>query len=416
MKIIKINQKMKNQQLEITNSKGHKLHAHISFPANQKPNHFALFAHCFTCNSNFLAVKHIANALTNEGFAVVRFDFTGLGHSEGAFADSTFSANVNDLIDVHNYIKTHYKAPELIIGHSLGGAAAIVAASKIADIKAVATIGAPSHIDHIKHLLSGQIEDIDNGKDIKVNIGGRPFNINKEFVADLTRIDLKDVVKSLKKPFLILHSPFDKTVGIENAQELYTNAFHPKSFISLDKADHLLLKKEDSLYVGEMIGCWVKHYFPKEDNLMLNTEGEQLVGYLNLIENNFTTFIQTKTHSMMADEPESVGGDDFGPSPYDYLVAGLAACTTMTLKLYAQQKKWDLQEVFVYITHAKKHSDDLGIETTKKGYLDVISKKLKFTGNLDEAQMLRLKEIAAKCPVHRTLQSEVIIETDLIIN
>lgn len=407
---------MKTQQLEITNSKGHKLYAQISFPANQKPHHFALFAHCFTCNSNFLAVKHIANALTNEGFAVVRFDFTGLGHSEGAFANSTFSANVHDLIDVHNYIKTHYKAPELIIGHSLGGAAAIVAASKIEDIKAVATIGAPAHIDHVKHLFSGQIENIGTDELIEVNIGGRPFNINKEFVADLTRIDLKVVVKSLKKPFLILHSPFDKTVGIENAQELYLNAFHPKSFISLDKADHLLLKKEDSLYVGEMIGCWVKRYFPKEDNVMLNTEGEQLVGYLNLLENNFTTFIQTKAHSMMADEPESVGGDDFGPSPYDYLMAGLAACTTMTLKLYAQRKKWDLQEVSVYITHAKKHSDDLGIETAQKGYLDVISKKLKFTGDLDETQRLKLKEIAAKCPVHRTLQREVIIETELIIN
>ena len=402
---------MQVQHVSITNSKGYQLDAHIAFPANQKPHQFALFAHCFTCSSSFLPIKHITTELNNQGFAVVRFDFTGLGHSQGDFSESNFSANVSDLIQVHNYIKEKYKAPALIIGHSLGGAAAIVAASMIHEIKAVATIGAPAHIDHVKHLFTNPLKV---GDKIEVNIGGRPFKIDDEFLTDLTRMDLVEVVRKLKKPFLILHSPFDKTVGIENAQELFQHAFHPKSFISLDKADHLLLNKDDSAYVGEVIGSWVKRYFPKKENKMLNTQGEQLVGYLNLEENNFTTLIQTQKHSLVADEPEEVGGDDFGPSPYDLLCASLAACTSMTIKLYAERKKWDLQEVFVYLTHAKKHSDDLNIETTEKGFLDVISKKLKFTDNLDDEQIQKLKEIAEKCPVNKTLQSKVIIETEVI--
>ena len=405
---------MQSTKLNIQNSKGLQLQAYLELPPNQKPNNYAIFAHCFTCSSSLKPVINISRALTAHGFGVVRFDFTGLGQSEGEFADSHFSANVEDLLAVNDYMKEHYEAPSLLVGHSLGGAAVIVAASQLDNVKAVATIGAPSTTEHVKRHFSHQFDEIAEKGDVKVNIGGRPFKINQEFVDDFDKTDLPAITKQLRRPLLIMHAPFDKVVGIDNAQELFINAFHPKSFVSLDDADHLLLKEKDSNYVGNLIGAWVQGYFDTSNHAILNTEGEQLVGHLNLLEDNFTTTLQTKNHSFIADEPKSVGGDDYGPSPYDYLSAGLAACTVMTLKLYAERKKWDLQEVFVYITYSKKHSEDLMQELEKPARFDHLLKKLKFVGNLDDSQQERLKEIASRCPVHRTLLSEIVIETEII--
>ncbi|WP_417213150.1 alpha/beta fold hydrolase [Bizionia sp.] len=405
---------MKSTKLNIQNEKGHKLQAYLELPANQKPNNYAVFAHCFTCSSTLSAVKNISRALTNPGFGVVRFDFTGLGRSEGEFAESHFSANVSDLLAVNTFLEENYKAPSLLVGHSLGGAAVITAASKLDNIKAVATIGAPATVGHVTRLFSHGLDEVKDKGDVEVNIGGRPFKINQEFVDDFSKTNLPEITKKLRKAILIMHAPFDKTVGIENAKKLYHNAHHPKSFVSLDGADHLLSNSRDSVYVGNMIGHWVQRYFEPQENTMLDAGGEQLVAHLNLEEDHFTTSIQTKRHSFIADEPESVGGHDFGPSPYDYLSAGLAACTVMTLKLYAERKKWDLQEVYAYITYSKKHSDDLMLDIEKPKRIDHLQKRLKFVGNLDEDQKNRLKEIASKCPVHKTLQSEVIIETELI--
>ncbi len=405
---------MQSTKLNIQNSKGLQLQAYLELPPNQKPNNYAIFAHCFTCSSSLKPVINISRALTAHGFGVVRFDFTGLGQSEGEFADSHFSANVEDLLAVNDYMKEHYEAPSLLVGHSLGGAAVIVAASQLDNVKAVATIGAPSTTEHVKRHFSHQFDEIAEKGDVKVNIGGRPFKINQKFVDDFDKTDLPAITKQLRRPLLIMHAPFDKVVGIDNAQELFINAFHPKSFVSLDDADHLLLKEKDSNYVGNLIGAWVQGYFDTSNHAILNTEGEQLVGHLNLLEDNFTTTLQTKNHSFIADEPKSVGGDDYGPSPYDYLSAGLAACTVMTLKLYAERKKWDLQEVFVYITYSKKHSEDLMQELEKPARFDHLLKKLKFVGNLDDSQQERLKEIASRCPVHRTLLSEIVIETEII--
>ncbi|MFB9057463.1 alpha/beta fold hydrolase [Mariniflexile ostreae] len=405
---------MQRTKLNIQNKKGHALQAYLELPAGQKPHYYAVFAHCFTCNSSFSAVKNISRSLTSHGFGVVRFDFTGLGRSEGEFSESHFSANVEDLLAVNDYLKEHYQAPSLLVGHSLGGAAVIVAASKLENIKAVTTIGAPATVNHVTHLFSHGIDEVKEKGDVEVDIGGRPFKINQEFIADFDKTDLPEITKNLRKPLLIMHAPFDKIVGIENAEMLYKNAFHPKSFVSLDDADHLLSNSKDSEYVGDIIGTWVKRYFEPQDNKILDVKGEQLVAHLNVAEDNFTTSIQTKKHDFIADEPESMGGDDFGPSPYDFLSAGLAACTVMTLKLYAERKKWDLQEVFAYITYSKKHSEDLMLGDDKPSRIDHLQKRLKFVGNLDEAQKDKLKEIASKCPVHRTLLSETVIETELI--
>lgn len=393
---------MKNEVIEIPNLKGYMLKAYLELPANQKPSHYAIFAHCFSCNSNFAAVRNISGALTRHGFGVLRFDFTGLGLSEGSFSESHFSSNVNDLICVHTYLRTHFKAPKLLVGHSLGGAAAIVAASQLSDIEAVAIIGSPSSIEHIKGLFIYDNNNSATDEEFDVNIGGRPFKITHEFLEELTRTDFGAAVENLNKPILIMHSPTDSIVGIENAQTIYRRAKHPKSFISLDGADHLLTNKSDSVYIGNIIGTWTNRYIPKRENKMLNTRGEQMVGHLNLMEDNFTTFIQSKNHFLISDEPIGIG-DDFGPSPYEYLTAALAACTTMTLKLFAQRKGWKLQEVFVYITHSKKHSDDLMIDMTDRGYLDHISIQLRVVGDLDEMQKIRLLDIASKCPIHKTL-------------
>ena len=403
---------MKNK-IVISNRKGHELSAQLELPADQKPAHYAIFAHCFTCNQNFAAVRNISRSLTDEGFGVLRFDFTGLGNSGGEFRESSFSSNIEDLLDVYQYMSEHYAPPSLLIGHSLGGAAVLTAAAQLESVKAIATIGAPADVSHVKQLFSHAIEEIEEKGNVEVSIGGRPFQIDQSFIDGFEKTDLPKLVAELRKPLLILHAPHDRIVGIENAQKLYHHAFHPKSFISLDGADHLLTRKEDGVYVGSMIGAWVQRYIPSSVSANLDTAGEQLVAHLNIIENNFTTSIQTTNHTLTADEPVSVGGDDFGPSPYELLNAGLAACTTMTLKMYASRKKWDLREIYVYISHDKKYAETTD-EENRGNKLDHIYKKLKFIGDLTDEQKNRLKEISARCPVHRTLQSEVVIESSIL--
>ncbi len=398
---------MKKEQLKIKNRNGVMLSATIDLPIGPNPIAYAIFAHCFTCTSNLGAVRNIASALTLNGFGVVRFDFTGLGKSEGEFADSHFTANINDLEDVNTFISKYYTPPVLIIGHSLGGAAAIVAASKLDNIKAVATIGAPSCAEHVKQHFGEQSPQATSQENIEVSIGGRPFQINKDFIDQFSKVNVQAVLQKLKKPILIMHAPFDKIVGIENAQEIFEQAHHPKSFVSLDRADHLLSDANDSQYAGNVIAAWAKRYFPKTVEEKPNIEGEQLYGHLDLKQDNFTTTLRTEHHTFIADEPKSMGGNDNGPAPYDFLNAGLAACTVMTMKLYAERKKWDLQEAFVYISH-KKMKDQKGDP------YDTFIKKIKLLGELDEKQKLRLKEIAAKCLVQKTLTTRTTTETELI--
>ncbi|WPU94783.1 bifunctional alpha/beta hydrolase/OsmC family protein [Mucilaginibacter sabulilitoris] len=405
---------MQSRKLEILNKQGYKLNAYLELPPNGKPTHYAIFAHCFTCNSNLNAVRHISAALAVHGIGVIRFDFTGLGQSEGTFAESHFSANVGDLVAVAQYMKLHYASPALLVGHSLGGAAVIAAAARLPEVKAVATIGAPARVDHVKKHFRLEKNDRTGDLEWEVNIGGRPFMITKTFLEEIEKVDLHAILGHLHKAVLFLHAPGDNIVGIENAQSLYEGAVHPKSFVSLDDADHLLTQKEDSTYAANIIATWASRYIPIEPNKMLDTAGEQLVGHLNLEEHKFTTMMQTVHHALIADEPEDVGGENLGPSPYDYLSAALAACTTMTIRLYAERKGWELKEIFVYITYARRHEDDMKEGPGEPGHLETFSKKLRLIGNLDEAQKERLREIAAKCPVHQTLSLPVHVETTLI--
>lgn len=405
---------MQTTKLNIKNSDGFKLHAVLELPADRKVEQYAIFAHCFTCNSNFNAVRHISRELTSHGFGVVRFDFTGLGDSEGEFAETNFSANVRDLIDVNDYIKKEYKAPSLLIGHSLGGAAALMAAHELENIQAVATIGAPSEANHVKHLFEDNIDKIRKEGEAEVNIGGRPFKIKKQFLDDIMSNEVQKRIDKLKKPILILHSPLDKIVSIDNAAEIYKAAFHPKSFISLDKADHMLSNKEDSNYAAKIIGTWAEKYInlsQERDHKISDTKGEQVAAHLK-VENKFTTQLTNGRHHLLADEPPSVEGEDLGFSPYELLNAALGACTAMTLKMYAARKSWPLEEVYVFLSYESKHSDHADSSNKK---VNNIKRKIEIIGqDLTQEQIEKLLEIANKCPVHKTLTETVKISTALI--
>lgn len=401
---------MNYNKVNFTNSEGHELSGYLELPLNQQPHSFVLFAHCFTCNKNYFAVKNVARALSRNGYGVLRFDFTGLGDSDGDFSDTTFSGNVKDLLSAAKFLEEEYKAPALLIGHSLGGAAVIFAAAQLPGVRAVVTIGAPSSPVHVKHLLKSSLEEIKEKGVAEVNLGGRSFTIKKDFLDDINSHDLGEFAKGLNKAFLFMHSPQDRVVEVSNAEDLYKSVRHPKSFVSLDGADHLLSNKKDSQYAGEVIASWASRYLsiPEEEELF--TEHEVVA---NLGREGFTTQLRAGKHYFTADEPKSLGGDDLGPSPYDFLSAALAACTSMTIQMYVRRKKWPLHNVETHVNHNKAHAKDCENCENSAAKIDVFDREIVLQGNLDEKQRQRLLQIADKCPVHRTLSSIVEINTEL---
>lgn len=401
---------MNYSKVSFKNSEGLELSGYLELPLNSHPHSYVLFAHCFTCNKNFFAVKNIARALSAQGYGVLRFDFSGLGESAGEFADTTFSGNVEDLISAAEWLEKEHQAPEMLIGHSLGGAAVIFAAAKLPSVTSVVTIGAPSSPVHVKHLLKSNLEEIEEKGVAEVNVGGRNFTIKKDFLEDINSHDLADFARDLKKAFLIMHSPQDRVVAVSNAEALYKNVKHPKSFVSLDGADHLLTDKEDSAYAGRVIASWASRYLeiPEEKELPTN---HQVVA--NLGEEGFTTQLRAGKHYFTADEPKSFGGEDFGPSPYELLSAGLAACTSMTIQMYTRRKKWPLINVETHVNHKKTHAEDCENCERNTAKIDVFEREIVLKGNLDEQQQQKVLEIADKCPVHRTLSNKVEITTHL---
>ncbi len=403
---------MNIQKINFTNSKGQQLVGRLELPINQHPHNFAIFAHCFTCSKNLSAVKNISRELTSNGFGVLRFDFTGLGESDGEFENTNFSGNVEDLISASEYLKQNYAAPTLLVGHSLGGAASIFAASLIESVNAIATIGSPSSPKHVKHLINNSIDEIKTTGKANVNIGGRPFTIKKQFLDDIETKSLPEVAQNLRKALLVMHSPQDRIVGIVNAEEIYVAARHPKSFVSIDGADHLLSKPEDSLYVGNVIANWAKRYISIPKTEAISTS-HQAVASLDA-EDGFTTQMKIGSHNMLADEPVSFGGNNFGPSPYELVSAGLSACTAMTIQMYAKRKKWYLENVEVHTSHTKVDSQIVENGENKTVKTDTFNREIKLIGNLDDKQKERILTIANKCPVHRTLHSDVQVVTKLV--
>jgi uncharacterized OsmC-like protein/alpha-beta hydrolase superfamily lysophospholipase len=400
---------MPSKAIRFPATQGHELAARLELPAAE-PRAYALFAHCFTCSRDSKAAAYISQALAARGIAVLRFDFTGLGMSGGDFADSNFSSNIEDLLAAAAYLRQHHRAPQLLVGHSLGGAAVLAAAPQIAECRAVTIIGAPYDPKHVEKLLVHGKGDILAAGEAKVDIGGRPFTIRRQFLEDLQRHDAEKHIGALKRALLILHSPRDRIVPIDNAAKIFMAAKHPKSFVSLDDADHLLTRVEDAAYAAEVVAAWASRYLEK-------TALEPVPG-VRVVEagqGKFTEDIFAGRHRLRADEPVSAGGNDSGPSPYDLLVAALGACTAMTVRLYAERRNLPLERVSVELLHDKIHAADCAECETKDGHIDRIERLLTLEGDLDEAQRAKLLEIANKCPVHRTLHSEVSIPTRLTV-
>lgn len=393
---------MRSESHHFTNGDGHRLAAMLDLPSIRCPRAYALFAHCFTCNKDLRAIRNISTALTGLGLGVFRFDFPGLGQSDGCFSETTFSTNVDDLYRAALFLEEIAEAPQILIGHSLGGAAVIQASTLIKQVRAVATIGAPADPAHVIHLLGSQKTQIETEGQATVSIAKREFLIKKAFIDDLEAVSMEEATHRIRKALLIFHSPADDIVEIDNAARIYERAAHPKSFISLDQADHMLTREEDSQYVGHTIGAWAERYLAPETKPEESGEVIARIGKKGLRTN-----ILSNGQPLIADEPIDIGGTNLGPTPYDYLTAGLGACTAMTLRLYADRKKWPLDAVQVRLKHDKLHAKDCESCETETGRVDVIERTLVLEGDLDESQRARLAEIADRCPVHRTLESEV---------
>lgn len=401
---------MRTERLEFANAKGEKLAALIDLPLGI-PNAFALFAHCFTCGKDNLAAKRISERLAICGIGVLRFDFTGLGTSEGKFADTRFSSNVDDLVAAADHLRKTYGTPAILIGHSLGGAAMLAAAHRIADARAIVTIAAPCDPAHVTGLFKEHVDKIRELGEVEVSLAGRPFRIKREFLDDIAEQRIRDCLANLRKALLVFHSPTDDIVGIENASHIFTAAKHPKSFVSLAGADHLLSKRDDAVYVANVITAWAERYIerPAERGDQQIEVGTVLVRETG--NGKFQQEVLSGPHRFLADEPVKVGGLDSGPGPYDLLLAGLGACTSMTLRLYAEHKKLPLERVSVRLMHNRIHAEDCLNCETKEGMVDRVDRNITMEGPLDAEQRKRLLEIADKCPVHRTLESEINIRT-----
>ena len=406
---------MPTERFQFTGEGGHQLSAALELPDGE-PAAFALFAHCFTCGKDTLAAKRISVALAAKGIAVLRFDFTGLGSSEGEFANSTFSSNVADLVRAADHLRATRKAPSILIGHSLGGAAILAAAGHIPEAKAVATIAAPSDPAHVTGLFKEHIDTIRTQGEVEVSLAGRPFRIKREFLDDIAEHELMKDVTGLHKALLVMHSPVDDTVGIDNATKLFVSARHPKSYVSLDHADHLLTKPADALYAADVIAAWTSRYIDtaKPAKAMDLPEAPRQVVVQETRKSKFNQTISVGPHRLIADEPVAAGGEDAGPGPYDFLLAGLGACTSMTMRLYADRKSLPLDRVSVTLKHSKIYAKDCAECETRDGMLDQIERDIAMDGALDPEQRKKLMEIADKCPVHRTLTSEIRIVTKAV--
>jgi putative redox protein len=410
------------EKIEFEGGSGERLAARLDRPA-EEPIGYALFAHCFTCTKDVFAVSRISIALAERGIAVLRFDFTGLGSSEGDFANTDFSSNVEDLLAAAAYLREHHEAPRLLVGHSLGGAAVLAAAGRIPECEAVATVNAPADPVHVKRLFTDAASEIEEKGEATVSIAGRSFRIRRRFLEDIEGHSMEEAIARLDAALMVFHAPQDEVVPVENAWKILEAARQPKSFVALEGADHLLTRREDAEYAGAVLAAWASRYLgvtaasgadasgtPRaatEPAEGIEPPGEGTVRVAETGEGRYTQVVLNGRHRLPADEPESVGGDDHGPGPYEYLLAALGACTSMTLRMYADRKEWPLDRVTVDLRHGKIHAKDCESCETKEGKIDRIEKSIRIEGDLDDAQRDRLLEIAERCPVNRTLLGEI---------
>ncbi|MBT8196882.1 MAG: alpha/beta fold hydrolase [Acidimicrobiia bacterium] len=404
---------MRYDTVTFTNSRGLELAGRIDHAFAPDPIAYAVYAHCFTCSKNLKAIGRITDTLARHGISTLRFDFTGLGESAGDFSDTNFTTNVDDLVSAASFLAENHGVPEVLIGHSLGGAVALAAAGSIESIRAVATIAAPSSPAHLKKHLVHDLGEIETEGEAEVVLAGRPFTIKQQLVDDVETIDLAGAISSLRRPLLVLHSPIDNTVGVENAAAILDAAKHPKSFVSLDDTDHLVSDDNDARYVAEVIATWADRYV--SGTLHEHTtavDGDDSVTVVR-VEDGYRADVISSGFSLVADEPASVGGSGEGPSPYDYLMTSLGTCTAMTLRMYADRKEWPLESVTVRLAHRKVHARDCDDCETPSGYIDHVDREITMEGDLNAEQLDRLLQIADRCPVHKTLHSEIVVRTTL---
>ena len=401
---------MKSSKVEFPGATGAMLAARLDLP--ETPRAFALFAHCFTCGKDIFAASRIAEGLAARDIAVLRFDFTGLGASEGEFANTNFSSNVGDLVAAADYLRQNHGTPSLLVGHSLGGSAVLAAAPLVPDATAVVTIGAPASATHVTHNFGADLADIVAKGTAEVTLSGRTFTIAKQFLDDLAEQNFLDGLVNMKKALLVFHGPRDEYVGIENASAIFTAARHPKSFVSLDTADHLLRKRSDAIYVADVIAIWASRYLAAGEQAEALPDG--VVEVAETRTGRLTQRVRAGRHLLPADEPIAVGGDDSGPGPYDYLLAALGACTSMTMRLYAERKGIAAERFSVRLSHRRVHAEDCADCETTEGNIGEITREITIDGEVPEAALARLMEIADRCPVHETLTHEIKIRSRLV--
>ncbi|MEO0713934.1 MAG: bifunctional alpha/beta hydrolase/OsmC family protein [Pseudomonadota bacterium] len=404
---------IKSDKATFEGADGQKLAARVDQPASGAKA-WAVFAHCFSCSKDIKAAGRIAKLLAASGYGVLRFDFTGLGFSEGDFGNTNFSSNIADLVAAARWLETEHGAPQLLIGHSLGGAAVVAAASRIDSARAVVTIGAPADAEHVLHTFSDDLDAIETNGEAEVALAGRPFTIRKQFLDDVRGAKVREAAAHLGRPLLVLHAPLDQTVGIDNATGLFVSAKHPKSFISLDGADHLLSRAADADFAASTIAAWASRYVSYEQDRSGEAVGADHAIRIEETGNGaYENRVTIGNHAFLSDEPKSVGGGDAGPDPYELVSAGLGACTSMTLRMYADRKDWPLEKVRVRVTHQKDHAADCA-ECEEGQKVDIFERQIEIQGDLDEVQRSRLLEIADRCPVHRTLHEPVVVRTQLV--
>ncbi len=395
---------IRREKVVFDNGRGEKLSARLDLaPA---PRAFALFAHCFTCSKDIAAASRISRALGERGIAVLRFDFTGLGSSEGEFANTNFSSNVEDLVAAADALRQRWKAPSLLIGHSLGGAAVLSAAGDVPECRAVVAIGAPSDTQHVRHLLTESIPEIEARGDAEVDLAGRRFRIRRQFLEDIASHNLEPKIRRLRRALLVLHSPIDATVSVEHAARIFMAARHPKSFISLDDADHLLTRKSDSEYAAEVLAAWASRYLDSQPPQPVSPSIPDGVIQVESLERNLTQLASGRGHRLLVDEPVEMGGDDQGLTPPELLIASLGSCMTITARMYARRKGWPLERISARLAHSKVSVEEGEASSSADGKIDQFEVEVRMTGELTSQQRRRILEIASRCPVHRTLKSE----------
>lgn len=400
-------------RVAFTNAHGDTLTGRLELPLDRAPRAYAVFAHCFTCGKDLRGAVELTRALTRDGYGVLRFDFTGLGESDGDFADTTFSSTADDIVAACAFLARDYVAPQLLIGHSLGGTAMLRAVARVPSAKALVTIGAPADAEHVTHLFRGQLRTMEREGDAEISIAGRSFTLRRAFLDDARATNMDASIEAMRTPLLVMHAPLDEIVGLRNAERIFKGAWHPKSFLALDGADHLLSTARDAKYAARVLAAWASRYVtaseaPTVEELVAREDVATRTG-----TSGFRTEIRAGAHGFEADEPAAVGGEDAGPSPYDLLLASLGACTGMTLRMYADRKRWPLEAAVVHLTHSRVHAVDGQAADTGDARTDQIDRTIELTGALDDAQRARLLEIAERCPVHRTLERGVQVTTQL---